>query len=178
MNNHELRLRVAQPGDLPLLREVMFLAIEQLQSALGPEQVRASHAIMGLDTQLVSDGTYFVVEAGKEIAGCGGWSRRATLFGGDHSRELREPRLLDPATEAARVRAMYTHPRFVRCGVGRTILAASEAAARHEGFRQAELMSTLSGERLYSSCGYVESERLAADVRGVNIPLIRMGKAL
>jgi len=178
MSNHELRLRLAESSDLPLLREVMSLAIEQLQSALGPEQVRASHAIMGLDTQLVCDGTYFVAQAGEEIAGCGGWSRRATLFGGDHSHKLREPRLVDPATEPARVRAMYTHPRFVRCGVGRLILAASEAAAKHEGFLRAELMSTLSGERLYRSCGYVELERLAADVRGVDVPLIRMGKVL
>ena len=87
---------------------------------------------MGLDTQLVDDGTYFVVEAEGELAGCGGWSRRATLYGGDHA-PGRSARLLDPATEAARVRAMYTHPRQVRKGVGRLVLALCEAAAAATG---------------------------------------------
>ena len=113
------------------MREVMHIAIEQLQKEfLSAEEVAASHAVMGLDSQLVEDGTYFVVEDNGVLAGCGGWSRRATLYGGDHSAELRDPRLLNPATEPARVRAMYSHPRFVRRGVGRMILEAAEQAAR------------------------------------------------
>lgn len=152
----------------------MRLAIEELQKAfLSPAEIAASHAVMGVDTQLVEDGTYFIVEEGGRIAGCGGWSRRATLYGGDHSSDLRQPRLLDPATEEARVRAMYTHPDFVRQGVGRLILEAAERAARAEGFRSVRLMATLAGEPLYRACGYEEVERTAGDV-----PLVLMAKAL
>jgi GNAT superfamily N-acetyltransferase len=156
------------------MREVMRLAIEQLQKDfLSPAEIEASHAVMGLDTQLVEDGTYFIVEEGGHIAGCGGWSRRATLYGGDHSSDLRQPRLLDPATEEARVRAMYTHPDFVRRGVGRMILEAAEQAAIAEGFQGARLMATLAGEPLYRACGYEEVERTVGDV-----PLVLMAKAL
>lgn len=174
-----LTCRIAEDADLPAMREVMRLAIDELQAGfLSPEEIVASHAVMGLDTQLVRDGTYFVVEADGEIAGCGGWSRRATLYGGDHSLELREPRLLDPSSDAARVRAMYTHPAFIRRGVGRLILAESEEAAAAEGFRRVELMATLAGVPLYQVCGYREIERTAADVGGVKVPLILMGKDL
>ena len=174
-----LHCRLAQDEDLPAMREIMRLAIDELQSAfLSGEQIEASHAVMGLDTQLVRDGTYFVVETGGAIAGCGGWSRRATLYGGDHSLELRQPRLLDPASDAARVRAMYTHPSFQRLGVGRRILDESEKAAAAEGFRRVELMATLAGEPLYRACGYREIERRAADVGGIPVPLILMGKDL
>jgi GNAT superfamily N-acetyltransferase len=108
---------------------------------------------MGLDTQLIDDRTYFVVESGGRIAGCGGWSRRAPPFGGDHSSN-RDDRLLDPGTDPARVRAMYTHPDFARRGVGRMILSLCEAAAAAAGFRRVELVATLAGERLYGACGY------------------------
>src|ERR1700733_10499634 len=108
---------------------------------------------MGLDTQLIKDGTYFVIEADGCIAGCGGWSRRATLFGGNHTAGRSEA-LLDPARDAARVRAMYTHPDFARKGVGRMILAHCEAAAAKEGFRKVELAATMSGLPLYRVCGY------------------------
>ncbi|MEO6436255.1 MAG: GNAT family N-acetyltransferase [Tepidisphaeraceae bacterium] len=171
--------RIAQDEDLPAMREIMRLAIDELQTGfLSRQEILASHAVMGLDTQLVRDGTYFVVEAGGEIAGCGGWSRRATLYGGDHSLELREPRLLDPSSDAARVRAMYTHPAFKRRGVGRCILSESEKAASAEGFRRVELMATLAGEPLYRACGYREIERTSADVGGIHVPLILMGKDL
>jgi GNAT superfamily N-acetyltransferase len=112
----------------------MALAIAENQKAyLTPELVRESHRVMGLDTTLVEDGTYFVVSIDRQIAGCGGWSRRRTLYGGDHSAG-RDADLLDPGSEAARVRAMYTHPDFVRRGVGRLILQNCEAAAKAEGF--------------------------------------------
>ncbi|MFN2472320.1 MAG: GNAT family N-acetyltransferase, partial [Sphingomicrobium sp.] len=118
----DFRPRLATERDLPVLREIMRLAIEQLQAAfLSGAEIEASKQVMGLDSQLIADRTYFVVEKGGRIAGCGGWSRRATLYGGDHSTGLREPRLLDPRTEAARVRAMYTHPDYARRGVGRLI---------------------------------------------------------
>src|SRR6185312_5846850 len=109
----ELTHRVATLDDLDALREVMRRSIESLQTDfLTPGQVRVSHTVMGLDTQLIKDGTYFVVERDGRIAGCGGWSWRSTLYGGDHSMVSREPEALDPATEAARIRAMYTDPDF------------------------------------------------------------------
>ncbi len=174
-----MKIRVATADDLPAMRELMRRAIDELQRGfLSAAEVRASHAVMGLDTQLVADATYFVAMIDGALAGCGGWSRRATLYGGDHSSDLREPRLLDPRSEAARVRAMYTDPAFTRRGVGRAILEASEAAARAAGFAAAELMATLAGEPLYRASGYVEIERTAAPVDGVDVPLIRMRKPL
>lgn len=172
--------RLATLDDLDALRHVMALAIAELQKDfLDPAQIAASRAVMGLDTQLIADGSYFVIEAGGRIAGCGGWSRRATLYGGDHSTDLRDPALLDPAVDAARIRAMYTHPDHARQGVGRRVMALCETAARDAGFGRAELMATLSGEPLYRACGYVPIERVEAPgPDGVTVPLIRMGKAL
>ncbi len=154
-------------------------SIGELQAAfLTPAQVEASFDVMGLDTQLIADRTYFVVEADGAIAGCGGWSRRATLFGGDHTAG-RDAALLDPETEAARVRAMYTHPDFTRRGVGRLILATCEAAAAAEGFRRAEMAATLAGEPLYRACGYEVIEPFdGVTAQGARVPLKRMGKAL
>lgn len=170
--------RLATEHDLPALRALMDRAIGTLQRGfLTGAEITASRAVMGLDTQLVADRTYFVVESGGKLAGCGGWSRRATLYGGDHSTALRDAALLDPADEAARVRAMYTNPDFARRGVGRLVLSLCEAAARAEGFARAELMATLAGEPLYRACGYVEIERTGSDVDGVTVPLVRMGKA-
>ena len=172
--------RLASLDDLDALRAVMARAIAELQKGfLDPAQIAASRAVMGLDSQLIADGTYFVIESGDAIAGCGGWSRRATLYGGDHSINLRDPALLDPAVDAARIRAMYTHPDHARRGVGRMVMALCETAARDAGFARAELMATLSGEALYRACGYVPIERVEAPgPDGVTVPLIRMGKAL
>jgi GNAT superfamily N-acetyltransferase len=115
--------RLAQSEDIPALKTLMDSAIAELQRGfLSPEEIAASFSIMGLDTQLIEDGTYFVVECEGRIAGSGGWSRRATLFGGDHSAG-RSAALLDPATDPARVRAMYTSPAFARRGIGRIELA-------------------------------------------------------
>jgi GNAT superfamily N-acetyltransferase len=172
--------RLATPDDLPALKALMDAAISKLQTPfLNPAQVAASRSVMGLDTRLVSDGTYFLVEADGALAGCGGWSRRATLYGGDHSAALRDDRLLDPATDPARLRAMYTHPDFVRRGVGRLVVNLCEAAARHAGFTRMELMGTLAGVPLYEQYGYEVLDRTAsAPVDGVTVPLVRMGKAL
>ena len=172
--------RIATAADLDALRDVMARAIAELQKGfLSAAQIAASRAVMGLDTQLIADGTYFVVENGGRIAGCGGWSHRATLYGGDHSKDLRDPAPLDPAVDAARIRAMYTHPDFARCGVGRLVMTLCEDAARAAGFRRAEMMATLSGEPLYRACGYTPIERVEAPgPDGVPVPLIRMGKAL
>lgn len=172
--------RIAVPADIPALHVVMNRAIEQLQAGfLNPAQVAASHKVMGLDSQLVADGTYFVVEEGSRIAGCGGWSFRATLFGGDESVITREPARLDPARDAAKVRAMYTDPDFARRGVGSLVLELCETAARAAGFRRVELMGTAAGVPLYESCGYRAAEALQHyQVDGVEVPLLRMEKSL
>lgn len=171
--------RPARPDDLVVLRALMDVSIrELLRPFLSPAEVQASFSVMGLDTQLIEDGTYYVVERGGRIAGCGGWSRRATLFGGDHSAG-RDAALLDPASDAARVRAMYTHPDFARQGVGRMILDLCEQKAATKGFRRTELAATMSGLPLYTACGYREIERFRADTpSGVSVPLVRMGKTL
>ncbi|MBY0564189.1 MAG: GNAT family N-acetyltransferase [Hyphomonadaceae bacterium] len=175
-----IRIRVARLTDMPALKALMDAAIGELQGDfLAPQEIVASREVMGIDTQLIKDGTYFIAELDGALAGCGGWSRRATLYGGDHSEPLRDASLLDPARDSARVRAMYTHPKMTRRGVGRAVLAASEDAARAAGFKRAELMATLAGEPLYRASGYVEEERtFSPDIGGVRVPLVRMSKAL
>ncbi len=170
--------RIAVEDDIPSLSLVMDAAIAELQRAfLDPAQIASSRMIMGLDRQLVADRTYFVIQEGGAVAGCGGWSRRATLYGGDHT-PGRDAAVLNPATEAARVRAMYTHPAFARRGVGRLILRLCEDAARAEGFTRLELMATLSGRALYSQCGYTDIEAIEDSRGGAAVPLVRMGKTI
>jgi GNAT superfamily N-acetyltransferase len=171
--------RLATLEDVPALTALMEAAIrELLPHFLKPEEVEASFAVMGLDTQLIADGTYFVIESHGVIIGCGGWSRRATLFGGNHAAG-RDARLLDPATEAARVRAMYTHPRHVRRGIGRGILKLCEEAARAEGFRCVELGATMGGKPLYEAAGYRPLELLQVGTpTGIKVPILRMAKDL
>ena len=153
-------------------------AIGELQKPfLDENQIASSRAIMGLDTQLIDDGTYFIVHTDGELAGCGGWSRRITLYGGDQT-PGRSTAFLDATKDAARTRAMYTHPRHARKGVGRLILSLCEDAARAEGFKKMELMSTMAGEPLYRACGYQPNERIVDDRGGVPVPLVRMTKAL
>jgi GNAT superfamily N-acetyltransferase len=172
----EFTSRLAVTEDIPALTAVMDAAIAELQRAfLDEAQIESSKAIMGIDTQLVDDGTYFVVESEGDIAGCGGWSRRATLYGGDHARG-RDSKLLDPAVDPARVRAMYTNPLYARRGVGRLILSLCETAAAAEGFTRLELMSTLSGEPLYTAYGFRPLERLVEAAGGVPVPCVRMEK--
>jgi GNAT superfamily N-acetyltransferase len=172
--------RLAVEADFAAIRALMDVAIaHHLKAFLDPAQVELSRSIMGLDTQLIADRSYFLVEENGRLAGCGGWSRRATLYGGDHSTAQRNRALLDIAKDAARVRAMYTHPDFKRRGVGRLILDLCESAARHAGFKSVELMATLSGEPLYKTCGYHEIERIiAASSGGIDVPGVRMGKKL
>lgn len=170
--------RPATQFDVESLRQLIEAAIAELQRGfLDERQIASSRAIMGLDTQLIQDGTYFVVESDGELAGCGGWSRRATHYGGDHSSD-RDPSLLDPAKDFARIRAMYTHPRHARKGVGRLILSLCEDAARAEGYAGVELMSTAAGQPLYRACGYESRETTTDDRGGTPVPLCRMIKRL
>jgi GNAT superfamily N-acetyltransferase len=176
--NPALTSRLATREDIPVLVPLMQAAIEELQKGfLNDAQIRSSHAIMGLDQQLIDDGTYFAVEIDGRLAGCGAWSRRATLYGGDHSAG-RDSALLDPARDAAKVRAMYTHPSFIRRGVGRLILSLCEQAAAAEGFSRLELMSTRSGQPLYTAAGFEPLEDVVDAAGGVPLPLVRMGKTI
>jgi GNAT superfamily N-acetyltransferase len=175
----EFSHRLATMADLPELTVLMTLAIRHLLAAhLDPARVEASFEIMGIDTQLIADGTYFAIECDKRIVGCGGWSRRATMFGGDHSAQ-RDARLLDPAIEPARVRAMYTHPDYARRGIGRIVLELCEAAAVREGFQSLELVATVAGEPLYSAHGFSVIERIEVPTsKELTVPCARMLKRL
>ncbi len=172
--------RIARPEDMATLRELMRRAIAELQHGfLSPAQIAASHQVMGIDTQLIRDQTYFLIEEKGEVLGCGGWSYRATLYGGDDSIVAREPAVLDAGRDAAKIRAMYTHPDHVRRGIGRRMLSICEDAARQAGFRRVELMATMAGMPLYRASGYVPVESISSrPIDGVSVPLVRMHKSL
>jgi predicted N-acetyltransferase YhbS len=142
----------------------------QMDAALGP--------VFGVDSQLVRDGTYFVVEDEGRVVGCGGWSRRSSLFGGDASRRAEDP-ALDPAVDAARIRAFFVHPGWARRGIGRCLMAACERAIRGAGFTRVSIVSTLAGEPLYAAFGYGVSERREVPLAGgLTLPVVRMEKSL
>jgi GNAT superfamily N-acetyltransferase len=163
MTNSVLKHRLATRADLSGLATLMDAAISELQRPfLDVAQIESSRAIMGLDTQLIDDGTYFVVEQNSAVAGRGGWSRRANVERRDRS-PGRDAALLAPSKDPARVRAMYTHPDFTRRGVGRLMLALCEEAARDEGLSRVELMATMAGEPLYRLCGYQPIEPVLDD---------------
>jgi GNAT superfamily N-acetyltransferase len=174
-----LSLRLATRADMPEMSALMSASIGQLMPAfLTAEQVQGSHETMGIDTMLIDDGTYFAVIEDDVIVGCGGWSARTTLYGGNHSAG-RDDSLLDPTKDPARIRAMYTHPDYVRRGIGKMIIDAAEAAARAEGFTRTTLGATLAGEPLYTKCGYVEVDRhLRTAANGAVITLLVMVKEL
>lgn len=148
-------IRLARMADEPRLRTL----IEQSAKALGGAHYTRAQidaalgGAWGVDPQLISDRTYFVAETGDELVACGGWSRRATLFGADAQID-RQPALLDPLRDAARIRAFFVHPTWSRRGLGQALLDLSERAARAEGFRALQLMATLPGQRLYAAYGY------------------------
>lgn len=143
------------------------------------EQIEAAiRSVFGADTSLILDGTYFVAESDGRLLGCGGWSKRKTLFGGDQfaSRDAGE---LDPQTEPAKIRAFFIHPEYARKGIGRAILSRCEAESRACGFRSLELMSTLPGLKLYRACGYEGHERVEYEIGdGVTIQFVPMRKDL
>ena len=175
----KLSFRFAELKDLRVLRNLIDKSIRRyVGDYLTPEQVEASFEIMGVDTSLISDETYFAAIYEDQIVGCGGWSHRATLFGADHTAG-RDARMLNPLTDPARVRAMYTHPDFGRQGIATGILSLCTGAARRAGFRHLELMATVSGEPLYAALGFSEIERIQISTSsGLKVPLIRMSKKI
>jgi len=176
-------IRLAQDTDIPALHALIEASVRGLQADdYTPAQIEgALGTVLGLDTQLIRDQTYFLVEAEDAtgqlaLAGCGGWSKRKTLFGTDNA-AVREPELLNSATDAAKVRAIFIHPGFARRGLGSLILAHVEAAAVAAGFRSFEMGSTLTGVPLYTLKGYVEVERIAVPLaNGEALPIVKMTK--
>lgn len=158
--------RLATLNDVDGLKTLIALSARGLN--LGdytPAQVESIlRNVYGVDTQLLADGTYYVVEESGVILGCGGWSKRKTLYGGDQHKTSAEDNLLDPATDAARIRAFFVHPGWARQGIGGLLMQICEDAARRAGFRKMELMATLTGEYLYARFGF-------AAVEEVNVPL-------
>jgi GNAT superfamily N-acetyltransferase len=178
------QLRLATEDDIPALHQLIEASVRGLQAGdYTPAQIDgALGSVLGLDTQLIADRTYFIAECCRQstttprLAACGGWSKRKTLFGADRG-PGREPELLDPATDAAKVRAIFVHPKFARRGLGSLILATVENAARAAGFVRFEMGSTLTGVPLYQLKGYVEVERIAVPlVNGEALPVVRMVK--
>lgn len=175
-----MKLRRATEADIPAIEAVMRESIEGIAvRSYGADVVRSSlRYVAHLDRELVSDGTYLVVESEGEVVACGGWSRRSRLYAGSGSGED-DARLLDPAVEPARIRAMFVRPRVERGGLGRRILEACEDEARAAGFRRVELMAMLSGHAFYRAHGYRDLEAVDARLEdGVPFPLIRMEKVL
>jgi GNAT superfamily N-acetyltransferase len=179
----DIHIRRAVQVEIPALNALIELSVRGLQTDdYTPEQIEgALRAVFGVDTQLVSDGTYLVAEtrsANNErvIAGCGGWSKRKTLFGADQW-SGREDTLLNPNVDAAKIRAFFIHPDFARRGVGTLLLQACEDAARTAGFTRFEMGATLTGAKLFAARGYVALEQLSIPlVNGAKLPIIHMEK--
>ena len=175
-----LALRVADWHDVPALEALIPLSTRALQAACySPAQIDgALGTVFAVDRQLISDGTYFVVEDGGVIVGCGGWSKRKTLFGGDQGRPASEDALLDPQREPARIRAFFVPPEWARRGIGMLILRECERAAAASGFRRFELVATLAGVPLYAAGGFGSVEHFEIPLaNGLQMPVVRMSKA-
>ncbi len=173
-----ITIRLATHADVPILQSLIPLSVREL-SAKYYNAVQIEAAILhifGVDTQLIDDGTYFVAETDGVLVGCGGWSKRRTLFGGDQLK-IEPDALLNPAVDAARIRAFFVHPNWARQGIGRKIIAACESAIRVEGFQTIELMATLPGEPLYAAMGYVVTQSLEIPMpNGATLPAKQMVK--
>jgi GNAT superfamily N-acetyltransferase len=182
-----IRIRQATPEDIPVLTKLIAASVRGLQSLdYTPSQIEAAlRTVYGVDSQLIADGTYFVAEvddgeqpSGSAIVGCGGWSKRKTLFGGDHWNN-RHDDLLDPQRDAAKIRAFFVHPLWSRRGVGSLILETSERAAQSAGFTRLEMGATLSGVPFYVAKGYDALENLEVPLgNGESLPIVHMLKRL
>ena len=172
--------RIARENDKPAIQDLIPVSVRGLQRAFySDEQIEAAlGSVFALDRQLILDETYFVVSHGNQMVGCGGWSRRGALFGGDHHR-VSEDVLLDPKKDPARIRAFFVHPDWARRGVARCILRSCEVAIQSAQFSEIQLVATLSGEPLYAALGYAIIERFEVLLANrVEFPVVRMGKSL
>ncbi|HEX5458467.1 MAG TPA: GNAT family N-acetyltransferase [Steroidobacteraceae bacterium] len=173
-------LRQATAADSAQIQELIGRSIRALGAAdYSTEQIEgALKGAFGLDSQLVADGTYFVVESAGRLIGCGGWSYRRTLFGGD-ARAGRDAGTLDPEVDAAKIRAFFVDPTAARQGIGTALLERCEKEARRHGFRRTEMMATLPGVRLYEVCGYVAGAKVHYPLpSGLSIEFVPMSKSL
>ena len=177
----EFQLRMASTTDVEAIRELIADSVRGLAKGFYTDaQIELSiRSVFGVDLQLIEDGTYFVAEAGGRIVGCGGWSRRRTLFGASEYAESRNSTLLDPASQPAKIRAFFVHPDAARMGIGRAILQRCESEALAAGFTSAEMMATLPGVPLYEVCGYEKHEYQDVNLPdGETIVCVRMSKRL
>lgn len=176
--NSSFSLRLASEADIPTLERLIPQSVRGLQAATytRAQMDAALGPVFGVDRQLIRDGTYFVVEYREEIAGCGGWSRRKAVFGGDRERKG-EDETLDPAKDPARIRAFFVHPDFGRRGIGRMLLTRCEEEIRAAGFSEAVMVATLAGEPLYAVFGYAVVERCTVPLgKGLSLPVVRMAR--
>jgi GNAT superfamily N-acetyltransferase len=177
----EFQLRLATATDVLSIRELIADSVRGLAKGIYTDrQIELSiRSVFGVDHQLIEDGTYFVAESGGRIVGCGGWSRRRTLFGASEYAESRDSTLLDPTSQPAKIRAFFVHPNAARKGIGRAILQRCEAEALAEGFTSAEMMATLPGVPLYEVCGYEKHESQDVNLpEGETIVCLLMSKRL
>ena len=185
-----VHIRPAVAADIPVLRELIEASVRGLQARdYTPTQLESAlKTVYGVDSQLIADGTYFAAEAEagevepknakreRVIVGCGGWSKRKTLFGGDRWTG-REDELLDPLRDAAKIRAFFIHPEWARRGIGSRILETCEAAARAAGFTRFEMGATLTGAKLFGAKGYVAVKPISIPLsNGESLPVIHMEK--
>lgn len=177
--NEAFSIRLAREDDIQTLEILIPLSVRVLQApSYSSAQIEAALGpVFGVDRQLISDGTYFVVEHSGHVVGCGGWSRRRAVFGGDRAR-AGEDAALDPVHDPARIRAFFVHPDWARRGIGRSILGACESAICAAGFHDAVLVATLAGEPLYASFGYFVAERYEVPLSDtLTLPVVRMVKS-
>lgn len=171
-------IRRAGLSEVPALNALIAASATELSRGYyTPAQIASliTH-VFGVDTQLLVDGTYYVIEREGRLAACGGWSRRRTLFSGDQAKERSDP-VVDPATDPARIRAFFVHPSSARQGLGRALLLHCETRARAAGFHRAELMATLPGVPLYRALGYEALESLVHELPdGQQVDFVRMGR--
>ncbi len=178
-DEYHFLIREATKTDIPILNQIVQLSIRQLGGkCYSSEQVESSlKYLFGIDTQVVADGTYYVVETHDQIVACGGWSRRKTPFGGDQASTIQNSELRDPKIDPAVIRAFYVHPDWARQGIGKKLLDYCETQALREGFRWFELTSTLSGYPLYARYGYQETGKIAMTLPGnISISGVKMEK--
>ena len=177
----QFELRQASPADVSQISELISASVRGLAKGIYDDrQIELSIAsVFGVDHQLIDDGTYFVAVSDGRIVGCGGWSKRKTLYGSSDYENSRDPEMLDPKTEACKIRAFFIHPGSARQGIGSAILLRCEADGKAAGFISAEMMSTLPGVPLYEACGYIRHESVGVPIgEGEEIECVRMSRIL
>jgi GNAT superfamily N-acetyltransferase len=174
-----IHIRLARPEDIPALEDLIPESARTLQTNYyTPAQIKgALGTVFGVDTQLIQDQTYFIAESVSQIIGCGGWSKRKTLYGGARGKTLEEDQLLNPNIDSAKIRAFFIHPAWARQGIGSQIMHQCETAALNAGFKTIEIIATLAGEPLYRKFGYCTLQQFEILLPNKStLPVVRMFK--